>query len=372
VTTAPQPDCTTGEIAQRTIYARLPAWLSRFLLAAILGLVVLPALPHPALHIPGERQWGQPGPARSDMGLYRRVVADLENGQDYYVAAATEHRRFGYPTSPAPVFRMPTLAWMLLFLRTDFIRLTALALIYGATMVLLYRELQAGKNSLPVRVGVLAVAVTGLSVAGATDAVYWHEVWAGLLIALSLLSYRGARWWPAVLGGLAACLIREIAAPYLVVMAGFALLERRWKEVFAWIGAIVAIAAALVLHLSFASRLHQAGDIVSASWLGFGGWDFAIASAKWNILLHGLPYPLIALAICLGLVGLAGASDCRARRAAVIVGAYLMALLIVGRPDNYYWGIIFTPLLPMGWLFAPRAIRDLAASALFPSKWSNQ
>lgn len=370
VTTGSRSDCTTGEIAQRTVYARLPAWLSRLVLAAILGLVVLPALPHPALHIPGEREWGQAGSAKSDMSLYRRVVTDLEHGQDYYQAAAKEHRRSGYPTSPAPVFRMPTLAWVLLFFRTDVMRLIALAFVYGATIVLLYRELQAEKKSLPVRVGVLAVAVTGLSVAGATDAVYWHEVWAALLIALSLLSYRYTRWWPAVLGGFAACLVREIAAPYLVVMAGFALFERRWKEFFAWVGAIVAFAVALVLHLSIASRLHQAGDIVSASWLGFGGWDFAIASAKWNILLHGLPYPLIALAICLGVVGLAGANDCRARRAAVIVGSYLMALLIVGRPDNYYWGIIFTPLLPMGWLFAPRAIRDLATNALFSSIWS--
>lgn len=362
--TEAQQGRTAKERSCLTLYARMPAWLARLILVAILGLVVLPAMPHPALHIPGERQWGQASSGKSDMSLYRHVVADMEMGQNYYPAAAAEHRRFGYPTSPAPVFRMPTLAFILLALRTDILRLAALWLVYGAIVILLYRELQAARKSMPVRIGVLAVAVTGLSVAGASDAAYWHEVWAALLIALSLLSYRKARWWPAVLAGLLACLIREIALPYLAVMAGFALLERRWKEFFGWIGAMSAVAIALVLHLSIASGLHQAGDIVSASWLGFGGWDFAIASAKWNILLHGLPYPLIALALCLGLVGLAGAHDGRARRAAAFVGGYLLALLIVGRPDNYYWGIIFTPLLPMGWLFAPHAVRDLAANAL--------
>ena len=364
MTASSKPEFTIGEIAQQTIYARMPAWLSRLLLAAILGLVILPALPHPAHYIPGERQWGQAGPAKSDMSLYRRIVIDMENGQDYYQAAATEHRRLGYPTSPAPVFRMPTLAWVLLFLRTDLMRLAALALAYGTIMVLLYRELLARKKTLPVRIAVLAAAVSGLSVAGATDATYWHEVWAGLLIALSLLSYKRNNWWPAVVAGLIACLIREIALPYLVVMAGFALFEGRRKELIAWTGALLVAAVASILHLSVASGLAQAGDMVSASWLGFGGWDFAIASAKWNVLLHSLPYPLIALAICLGVIGLAGANDSRASRAAFLVGGYLMAFLIVGRPDNYYWGIIFTPLLPMGWIFAWRAMRELTGNCL--------
>ena len=359
----PQPDRTSETPSSRTIYAGMPSWLSRMVLLLILGLTLLPAIPHPALYIPGERQWGETGNGKSDMSLYRRVVTDMETGQGYYQAAAAEHRISGYPTAPAPVFRMPILAWTLVTLRLDLLRLAALAVLYGAILVLLYRELSAARKSLPVRIAVLAVAVTGLSIAGATDAIYWHEVWAALLLALSLLSYRWARWWPAVLCGLVACLIREIALPYLAVMAGFALFERRWKEFWAWIGAMTVVAAALILHLSIASKLHQAGDIVSASWLGFGGWDFAIASAKWNILLHGLPYPVIALAICLGLVGLAGSNDCRARRAAAIAGGYLMAFLVVGRPDNYYWGILFTPLLPMGWLYAPQAVRDLAANA---------
>jgi hypothetical protein len=350
----------------RTLYSGMPSWLSRALLVLMFALVVLPALSHSALHIQGERRWGEAGPAKSDMGLYQQVVTDMEKGRSYYQAAAAEHRNFHYPTSPAPVFRMPTLAWILVILHFHFVRLLALGVVYGASIVLLYRELLAAKKSFPFRIGVLAVAITGLSVAGATNAIYWHEVWAALLIAVSLLSYRADRWWPSVLSGLLACLIREIAAPYLLVMAIFAFREKRRAEFAAWGGAALLFAAAFAIHLRIADTLYRPGDIISASWLGFGGWNFAIASAKWNILLHPLPYPIIALAICLGVIGLSGARDRRAHRAAVLVVGYLAGLMVVGRPDNYYWGILYAPLLPMGWVLLPAAASDLLRSA-FPA-----
>ena len=352
--------------SNRTVFARMPSWLSRAVLLLVIVLVVLPALPHPTLHIPGERRWGEAGSVKSDMTLYRHIATDMEKGRDYYQAAAVEHRLYGYPTSPAVVFRMPTLSWILVILRFHLARLAVLGLLYGAIIFLLYRELLTAKKTLTVRIVVLSVAVTGLSVAGATDAVFWHEVWAALLIAVSLLSYRPSRWLPAVLCGFLACLIREIAFPYLVVMAGFALCERRWKELMAWVGAMVAFTAVFARHLSLAGRLFKPGDIVSDGWLGFGGWDFAIASAKWNVVLHMLPYPLIAFALCVGVIGLVGMRDGRAQRAAIIVAGYLAAFLAVGRPDNYYWGILYTPLLPVGWLVGPRALYDLAGSA-FPS-----
>lgn len=353
----------TREFQSRTFYSCAGRWPARAILALMFVLVMLPVFSPSALYIPGERRWGEPGAGKSDMNLYRQVVMDVEKGQSYYSAAAAEHRLFQYPTSPAPVFRMPTLAWLLAALRFDAIRLLALAFVYGASVIVLYRELLAAGKPFLVRIGVLAVAVTGLSVAGATDAVYWHEVWAALLMALSLLSYRPARWWPAVLCGLLACLIREIAVPYLLVMALFCLREKRWTELAAWTGGTVLFAIAYAAHLRMAATLYQPGDIISASWLGFGGWNFAIATAKWNILLHPLPYSGIALAICVGVLGLAGARDQRAQRAAVLVSGYVIGLTIVGRPDNYYWGILYAPLLPLGWVMARKAVPELVRSA---------
>lgn len=349
--------------AGQTLYAFLPAWLLRAILVLVLVLTVLPALPHPALYIPGERHWGETTPESFDTILYRAIVTDIEHGQGYYVAAGAEQRRLHFPTSPPEVFRLPTLAWMLAALHFHAFQFGVLLGLYGAILVLFYRELLAARLSFAGRMASIAVLATGLSVIGLRDVLYWHEVWAALLMALSLLVYRDDRWGPAVLLGLIACLVREIATPYLLVMAGFALYERRWTQALAWFGVVLAVAAAFALHIHTAAGLYRPGDSVSPGWLGLGGWDFAIATAKWNIVLHELPYPLIALAICLGVIGLAGAQDGRARRAAVVVAGYLMGFLVVGRPDNYYWGVLYAPLLPVGFLLAPAALRDLFRNA---------
>jgi len=348
---------------QKTLYAGIPAWTSRALLTLVLLLTILPALPHQPLYIPGEKQWGVSGPQKSDAMLYRKIVADVIHGRGYYEAAAAEHRALQYPTSPPQVFRLPTLTWMLAGLHFYALQLALLLGLYGAIIILFYRELLAAQVSFPGRMASIVTAATGLSIVGVSGSVYWHEVWAALLMAVSLLSYRAARWWPSVLLGLLACLIREIATPYLLVMAGFALYEKRRAQSAAWLGAVFLVMAAFITHVHMAASLYRPGDIVSPGWLGLGGWDFAIATAKWNIVLHALAYPLIALALCLGVMGLAGAGDGRARRAALIVAGYLMGFLVVGRPDNYYWGVLYAPLLPLGFLLAPAALRDLFRAA---------
>ena len=349
-----------------TLFARLPGWVCRMVLVVIALLVIWPARPHPALVIPGERSWGAKEADTSDLKLYKAIVSDIGKGQDYYQAAAVEHRARSYPTYPAPVFREPTLAWLLAVLHFQILQLGILFGLYGVLVIAFYRELTAGKKPLPVRLSALAVAITGTSVIGVPAGIYWHEVWATLLMALSLLSYRKTRFWPAVLAGLAACLFRELALPYLLVMALFAICQRRWKELAAWSGAIILFLALFSVHLYFASHLHRPGDLVSQGWLGLGGWDFAIATAKWNVFLHMLPYPLIALAMCLGVIGLVGARDERAQRAALTVVGYLSAFLVVGRPENFYWGILYAPMLSAGFLLAPAAIRDLMHNA-FPA-----
>jgi hypothetical protein len=287
----------------------------------------------------------------------------MQAGQDYYTAAATEHRLRGYPTTPAQVFRQPTLAWGLTSLHYEALRLGALFALLGMIVILFFRELVAAGLSLPVRATCIGVATTGLSVAGVVQGAYWHEVWAALLIAASLLVYRRTSWWPSIALGLLACLIRELAVPYLFVMLAFAIHEKQWKQSAAWSGAFLLFAIAFASHIGQANSLYKPGDIVSSSWLALGGWSFAIASAKWNILLHALPNPLVALAMCLGIVGLAGTRDDRARRAALIVAGYIAGFLIVGRPENYYWGVLYAPLLPIGFLFAPTVLRDLARAA---------
>jgi hypothetical protein len=343
-------------------------WLARALFLAIGILVVLAALPHKTLKVPGERSWGQTAATTTDASLYQKIVSEMQAGQDYYNVAATEHRLRGYPTTPAQVFRLPTLAWGLTLLHYEVLRIGALFALLGAIVVLFFKELVAAGLSLPVRVTCIGVATTGFSVAGVVQGAYWHEVWAALLIAASLLLYRRSLWWPSVALGLLACLIRELAIPYLLVMAAFAIYEKQWKQLAAWASAVVSFAVLFSIHMGFASGLYRSGDIVSSSWLSFGGWDFAIATAKWNILLHALPNSVVALAICLGVIGLAGARDDRARRAAAIVAGYITGFLIVGRPENYYWGVLYAPLLPMGFLFLPTVLPAVLRAASFGTR----
>lgn len=347
--------------ARKTVYGRLPKWVCIALMGVIAVLVILPALPHKPLYIPGERYWGQAykEPDVTDTKLYKAIVADLESGASYYSAAATEHRARHYPTFPPQVFREPTLAWFLAVLRFPSIQVTVLFGLYWLLVISFYRELSAAGKPLWTRLFALAVAVTGTSVIGVPNGIYWHEIWAALLIALSLLSYRKVPLGLTILAGLAACLIREIAVPYLLVMVSFALWQHRWKEAAAWLGALALFFAVFAVHLLYAGDLHRPGDLVSQGWLGLYGWDFSIATARWNVFLHLLPAPGVALAMCLGILGLAGVEDERAHRAALTVFGYVFAFLVVGRPDNFYWGILYAPLLSAGFLFVPAAVSDL-------------
>src|SRR5438045_7231579 len=122
--------------------------------------------------------------------LYKKIVADVVGGRGYYEAAAAEHRAFQYPTSPPQVFRLPTLAWILAGLHFYAVQLALLLGLYGAIVILFYREVLAAQVSFRGRMVSIATAATGLSIVGVSDSVYWHEVWAALLMAVSLLSYR--------------------------------------------------------------------------------------------------------------------------------------------------------------------------------------
>jgi hypothetical protein len=328
---------------------------------AVAVLVGFSALPHKPAAILANRS-----APFVDADLYKNVVTRVSSGQDYYSAAAAENRAHRYPTTPAPVFREPWLAWLLAALRFDVLRDAVLLSVSFVVEGLFFRELiRSGLGPVGV-VAAFALFATGVSITAQYGAPYLHEVWAAFLIALSLMVYRADRWVIAVGLGFTACLFRELAAPYLLVMAAFALHERRWREFAAWVGATIIFGIVFAAHLALASGLHRPGDLSSPGWLGLGGIPFMVASSRWNVLLQYLPDPPVALAICLSIIGLAGWRDPRASRAALVVGGYMAAFNVVGRPDTSYWGQLCTPLLAMGLVLSPVAARDLVRSALTP------
>lgn len=299
-----------------------------------------------------------------DTDLYRAIARRVALGQGYYPAAAAEQRAYGYPTAPALAFREPTLAWLMAALRTDLWRKAVLyALALGAGLAVLQALERAGASFLQ-RLFCMALMATGLGIVLIRGMLFIHETWAGLLIALSLAVYSPRRWAPAVALGVMACLIRELALPYLLAMAAVALWERRWREALGWTLGIATFAALFAVHMTLASQLHAAGDATSAGWLGRGGIPYVLGMARINLALIIAPTPLVAIPVAAALLGFAGARNPVAVRAAVVVGGYMAAFLFVGRANNNYWGGLYAPILPLGLALSPPALRDLLRAAV--------
>jgi len=285
-------------------------------------------------------------PGASDIALYNSIVSDMRGGTPYYEAALSEARKHNYPLRPFVTVRLPTLAWLLSAVPNDAFARILLATLTAFTLGAWAWRLGTAQLSTPRFALALICIASGLSPALIPAAAAMHEVWAGLLIAMSLAIRRADGWIASVLLGLAAALIRELAGAYLLAMAVMALSERHYREAAAWMGAIAILALALAIHAATLSTLVTAADLASPGWLQFGGWSFVLQTAQWNVVLAAAPQWLTALAVPLALFGLTATP--LDRRLLLIVGGYIAAFIIVGRDDNFYWGLLIAPLWPLG------------------------
>lgn len=348
-----------------TRFATWPVWAARLLLALMAALVVWGGLVTPV------SQLVKPGPPRgSNELLYRAVTERVERGENYYAAASAEQRARYFPTSPAQTFREPALAWLLAALKTDRARWLAMLGLSLATLVALGNALARTGIDARLRWFAIPLTASGLAITWFPGSAWLHEVWAGLLIALSLALYRPGRWVLPLLIGLAACFIRELALPYLAAMAAFALVERRYREFAGWAVGIAIFGGFFAWHIAVARTLHEPGDLTRAGWIYFGGWPFVLETARQNILLIFAPNVVVAALVCVSLLGLAGPRNPWVSRAAVIAGGYMVSFSIAGwpgntiwGPGNAYWGLLYAPLLPLGVALAPLSLRDLALRA---------
>jgi hypothetical protein len=324
--------------------------------AALLALLVLIGwgLAHP----PTEPS-GQPG--AGDAALYRAVAVRVADGETYHQAAATEQRLRGYPLRPFTAMRPPALARIgaLLGPQAADLLLVVLALAAAAaTGMRLFGSLPS-----PVREAAVFLGATGVGLVATPGMWVWHELWAGLLVALALSCRSDKHWGWAVAFGLAAALIRELALPFLPIMAGMAALSGRRREAAAWSAAALVAVSALAWHALLVGQVARSGDPVSPGWLALGGWSFDLVLARHCALLLALPAWVTAVALPLALLGWAGWRNAYAVRVTAMLAVWLGAFLVMGRPDNDYWGFLLAPLLPIGLALAPAAVRDLLAAA---------
>ncbi len=291
------------------------------------------------------------GPGKGDLGLYSRIVDQVHAGQPYYPAMMDELRREGGGLKPFMTVRLPTVTVLTAALPDEGARILAVRLLAVTVFVAWLARLQLWRGS-PLLGGLAAlIMLTGLLPAFNAQAYLLHEVWGGLLVALSLAVRRPEGWLASVAIGLAACVTRELAAPYLLVMAALALREKRWAEGAAWLGALAVFAGVLTAHALTVAAHRIPSDTSGPGWTAAGGWPFVLHAASWNALVLVRERWIIVL-YPLALLGLAFWKGPLGERVALTVLGYSAALMLFGRKENFYWGLMFAPLWPLGLIMA--------------------
>jgi hypothetical protein len=300
----------------------------------------------------------------TDVQLHRDEVAFARHPGTYYARVMEEQRRQHYPMRPFVAVRPPALAFFLSWLPGGALggRLVVAALaaaVAGLWTVRLVTPLGAPGAA----VAGLALA-TGVVAAFTPNGYLMHECWAGLLIALSLALYPGdqsrGRLLPllaSIAAALAAALVRELALAFLGVMALMALVERRPREAIGWLGAIGLCLLALLAH-ALAVLRHTLPTDPGMDWVRLGGWGFVLAADRWNAVLALKPWLPVAL-IPAALIGSLAWSGPVGRRLTFTLIGYAAGFLVVGRPEDLYWGLMIAPLLPLGWAGLAAAVFGL-------------
>ena len=340
-------------------FARLPPAAAFAMLFALLALIVYGfwLAAHAAPAVP-------PAHAVNGPKFYGAIVERLRAGQDYERAAVAELRAEGGPLKPFVTVRPPALAMALSRLPGP--SWGSMALKIAASAALLAWTLRlSGLGRGALWLGGSLVVFTGLTtpLLGPSGVYLFHEAWAGVLIALSLALRTDDRWRAAAVVGLLAALVRELAMPYLLVMALAALAERRRDEALGFALALAVAGGALAWHAFAETALTQPGDLASPGWLVLDGWDFVLRTAVWNLAVAALGAWAAALIVPLALAGAIDRAGGLGLRLALLLIGYSLGFMIIGRPSNAYWGLVTAPLIALGLCFAPQAILHLARAA---------
>jgi len=195
-----------------------------------------------------------------------------------------------------------------------------------------------------------------------TDTVYlFAEQWAGALIAFSVFAYALDRWPLGFAAGLAALFFRELALAYCVLSLVLAWWKSRRIEVVVWLIGFALYGAFMVWHIEQVRPRLPVGTGSSAeSWIQFGGVTFLLETGMANFFQALLlPWWFVAIYMPLGLLGLASWHGELGTRCLLTVLLYFAAFSVVGQWFNCCWGLLYAPLLTLGLLWVPRAVRDL-------------
>lgn len=347
-------------LATASRFAGLSRKRARIGLALVVALIALclSALATP----PPPANTGDRSTDQADVVLYEGIVEGVRHGGSYYDVAAASLRSGNYPLRPFVTFRLPTLATVQASLPPIVVIGLLYVLAFAVMLAWAARLVPALNRRSPVFVA-LTLLAGGMVAFVQPDLAPFHEIWAGLFVALSLALRRPGRWVEAVAFGLIAMLIRETAALYVAVMCAAAWWDGQRKEAFAWAATVAVLAVVVVLHARAVAGVVTPLDPASPGWSGMLGPGFFVTTLSVSTVLMLAPLRLAATLVALSLVGWASWRDPLAVRALAMFAAYGVLLSLFGRPDTFYWGLMVAPAFLIGLAFAPDGLRDLWTQA---------
>jgi hypothetical protein len=302
-------------------------------------------------------------PTGGDSALYAGIIDAMRHGAGYYAAAEAALRDGGDPLQSFWAFPLPALALAEAALPSLLVAILLLLTVFAAAITWYRRLREAVQPGLP-QVTATVLVVLSLMMFARPSLAASHEIWAGPLIALALALRRPGQWIEAVLVALIAMLIQESAVLFALTMLALGWVDGARREAIGWAAAVGLFVIVLAAHAVAAGAAAgpPGGDAIGS--LGLLGFGFAIRA-----IALVTPFTMLPLAVAAPLVGLAlfgwasWASPAGLRGIALLV--VTIALLgIAARADTVAWAALIGPILPLGLVFVPDAIRDLATRAL--------
>lgn len=294
----------------------------------------------------------------SDLQLYRDIIAGVKAGGGYYEVAAEELRKGNYPLKPFFTFRLPTHA--VAYAAAGETVMIAIVWVLSALLMLAWWVKLRPLLPLPYLAAFMILLGGGLGGLLQPVTGLFHESWAALLLALMVAIHRPDRFWPAVIAGGAALMIRELALPMILAMGGLALLGKRWREAAAWGLVVTLFGIYMTLHAQWVSEVVLPSDPPSPGWSRMLGLQFSLKSLAKVTMGIRLPDAIAAGLLMLSLFGWASVKAGWALRAAILIAGYGAMLALFSRTDTFYWALIAAPLSFAGLAFLPKALADLA------------
>ena len=304
------------------------------------------------------------GDEAAAIAVYDSVIDGMRaGGGGYYALLADNLRANALPMRPALAFRLPTHAVVQALLPRDVV-VAALYLLVAGVAAVWWTRLAEALPRAAARVSAMILLGAGLIATATPGLIGFHELWAGLLIALSLGLRRANRWVEAVALGLIAALVRESTILYLILMAALALAENGRREACGWGAAIAVFALVMLAHAAAVAQVTGPLDPPPQHWATLAGPGIVTAALIAASALRELPAWIAAPLAALALVGWSGWRDPLALRAGATLGGFATAAAILAAPGSFYWVMMVAPLWLVGLVFLPDLARDLRYALL--------